>query len=244
MNASTIQGGTPSSGSGSGSQIRALEPRIPFLPQRRGGVEVVAGVMRLMRGPDDADAVRTPVVDIPQQVDGDEDQWLNAPNMGVVYGYFESKEGLFQACLHRAGEAIVAAVEAAQSGVTLTRAIDTLGAIFETLEPRPYDWSILWDATLPPGSAVYHTAAEYRSKLIVLGSTGTREVLHAAGDIDDLDASLLTAVWLSTVTTVVQWWLDHPGQDAAATTERCTRLLRILAGVRGRRSTREVRREV
>ena len=147
----------------------------------------------------------------------------------LVYGYFESKEGLFQACLKRAGEAIVAAVDAAQTGVSLTRAIDTLAAIFRTLEPRPYDWSILWDATLPPGSAVHDTAAGYRGTLIDLGSTGTREVLHAAGNTDDLDASLLTDLWLSTVTTVVQWWLDHPGQDGAATTERCTRLLRTLA---------------
>lgn len=148
----------------------------------------------------------------------------------LVYGYFESKEGLFQACLQRAGEAMVAAVAAAQTGVSLTRAIDTLAAIFQTLEPRPYDWSILFDTTLPPGSAVSDTAAGYRRKLIDLGASGTREVLHAAGNADDLDASLLTDIWLSTVTTVVQWWLGHPGQDAAATTDRCIRLLRTLAG--------------
>lgn len=148
----------------------------------------------------------------------------------LIYGYFDSKEGLFQACLRRAGEAIVVAVAAAQRGVTLTRAIGTLAAIFETLEPRPYDWSILWDATLPPGSSVDETARGYRSALIDLGSTGTREVLEAAGNSDALDASLLTEIWLSTVTTVVQWWLDNPDQDAVATTGRCVRLLRSLAG--------------
>ena len=151
----------------------------------------------------------------------------------LVYGYFESKEGLFQACLTRAGESLVEAVAAAQTGVTITRAISTLAAIFDTIEPRPYAWSILFDATLPRGSAIYDSAAQYRRALIELGSTGTREVLHAAGNTDALDASLLTDIWLSTVTTVVQWWLEHPGEDAAATTQRCVRLLRTLAGSAG-----------
>jgi hypothetical protein len=97
----------------------------------------------------------------------------------------------------------------------------------------PYAWSILFDATLPPGSAIHESAAQYRRALIELGSTGTREVLHAAGNTDALDASLLTDIWLSTVTTVVQWWLEHPEEDAAATTQRCVRLLRTLAGSAG-----------
>jgi len=130
-------------------------------------------------------------------------------------------------------DALVEAVAAAQTGVTITRAIATLAAIFDTIEPRPYEWSILFDATLPRGSAIFDSAARYRTALIELGSTGTREVLHAAGNTDALDASLLTDIWLSTVTTVVQWWLDHPGQDAAATTQRCVRLLRTLAGSAG-----------
>jgi AcrR family transcriptional regulator len=152
----------------------------------------------------------------------------------LVYGYFDSKEGLFQACLTRAGESLVEAVAAAQTGVAITRAIGTLAAIFETIEPSPYGWSILFDATLPRGSEIYDSAARYRRALIDLGSTGAREVLQAAGNTDRLDASLLTDIWLSTVTTVVQWWLEHPGQDAAATTQRCVRLLRTLAGAAGR----------
>ena len=152
----------------------------------------------------------------------------------LVYGYFDSKEGLFQACLTRAGESLIEAVAAAQTGVAITRAIGTLAAIFETIEPSPYGWSILFDATLPRGSEIYDSAARYRRALIDLGSTGAREVLQAAGNTDRLDASLLTDIWLSTVTTVVQWWLEHPGQDAAATTQRCVRLLRTLAGAAGR----------
>ena len=87
---------------------------------------------------------------------------------------------------------------------------------------------MLWDQTLPAGSIVYEAAQHYRQRLIELGATGTNEVLEAAGNREVLDAEMLTEFWLNVVTTVIQWWLNHPEQDAAATTERCTRLLRNL----------------
>ncbi len=146
----------------------------------------------------------------------------------LVYGYFESKDGLYLACLHRGAAPLVDAVTAAQTGTGLARALDTLDAIFHTLEPRRLDWAVLWDPTLPPGSAVAEAARAYRRKLSLLGAEGTKEALSAAGSGDPLDASLLARIWYGTVNATVGWWLEHPGETAEATTRRCARILTSL----------------
>ena len=59
----------------------------------------------------------------------------------LVYEYFGSKDGLYLACLNRAGTHLVGRVAAAQGGTTLRRAGDTLAAIFSALDGRRLDWA-------------------------------------------------------------------------------------------------------
>ncbi|KAA0024514.1 TetR/AcrR family transcriptional regulator [Antrihabitans cavernicola] len=146
----------------------------------------------------------------------------------LIYVYFESKDGLYLACLRRAGDALVQSVAAAQKSVTALRALDTLEAIFTALEPRRHDWLILNDHSLPAESVVREEARRYRRALSDLGATGTAEVLATAGSADLLDRSLTLHLWLNTVTSAVQWWLDHPDESASAMTARCTRILGAL----------------
>lgn len=148
----------------------------------------------------------------------------------MIYSYFESKDGLYLACVHEAGEAIVEQVAAAQvSSDPVRRATDTLAAIFETLEPRRLAWAVLYDATLPPGSAVHDTAVQYRRKLNALGGTATGELLSAGGDPDHADASLATQLWVTAVASAVRWWLDHPDETATSMMQRVSRILAALA---------------
>lgn len=154
----------------------------------------------------------------------------------LIYGYFGSKDGLYLACLDRAGTALVDAVTtvaAAPHGVSLVRAADTLAAIFEVLQERRHDWPMLYDPTLPAGSAVEEAARRYRRELDELGAEGAAEVLAAAGDTEPGDQSLLTQVWLSAVTAVITWWLRHPEETAAAMTRRCTRITTALLASAG-----------
>lgn len=149
----------------------------------------------------------------------------------MIYSYFESKDGLYLACVHEAGEAIVEQVTAAQvSADPVRRATDTLAAIFATLEPRRLDWAVLYDATLPLGSAVHETALHYRRTLNSIGGSATSELLAAGGDHDDADAALATHLWVSAVASAVRWWLDHPAEDAASMMQRITRILTALSG--------------
>ncbi|MGV9300752.1 TetR/AcrR family transcriptional regulator [Amycolatopsis sp. NPDC003676] len=148
----------------------------------------------------------------------------------LVYGYFDSKDGLYLACLHRGAAPLVDAVTEAQTGTGLTRALGTLEAIFRTLEPRRLDWAVLWDPTLPPNSAVDEAARSYRRKLSALGAEGTQEALSTAGFADPADASLFARIWYGAVAATVNWWLEHPEEPAEVTTQRCARILASLRG--------------
>jgi AcrR family transcriptional regulator len=147
----------------------------------------------------------------------------------LIYEYFGSKEGLYLACLSRAGNHLVDRVADAQSGTTLRRATDTLAAIFSALDGRRLDWAVINDPTLPAGSAVRDAAADYRARLYRLAVEGTREVLGGHGLTDDEDNALGAHVWATVVTAIVNWWLDHPGETAAAMTDRCNRVIAALS---------------
>lgn len=147
----------------------------------------------------------------------------------LVYEYFGSKDGLYLACLRRAGAHLVDRVAAAQSGTTLQRASDTLAAIFSALDGRRLDWAVIFDPTLPSGSAVRDAALGYQTQLHRLAVQGTREVLGSYGLTDAEDNALTTHVWLTVVTAIVSWWLSHPDETAAAITDRCNRLIAALS---------------
>ncbi len=147
----------------------------------------------------------------------------------LIYEYFGSKDGLYLACLSRAGTHLVDRVTGAQDGTTLARAGETLAAIFSALDGRRFDWAVIYDPTLPAGSAVRDAALSYRARLQRLAVEGTREVLGGYGLTDADDNALTSHVWSAVVTAVVTWWLGHPGETAAAMTDRCNRLLAALS---------------
>jgi AcrR family transcriptional regulator len=149
----------------------------------------------------------------------------------LIYEYFGSKEGLYLACLSRAGDHLVGRVVQAQNGTTLERARETLAAIFSALDGRRLDWAILTDPTLPAGSVVHDAAQDYRDRLHGLAVEGTREVLAGRGLIDAEDDALSAHVWEAIVTAVVDWWLEHPAETAAAMTERCDRVIAALTAL-------------
>ncbi len=143
----------------------------------------------------------------------------------LIYNYFGTKDGLYIACAQRAGAAIVEQVAAAQQGPHRGRVLASLQALFRVLEPRPLDWAVLFDRTLPPATEPYETAMQYRRKLAELGSAGVREALSERGNHDDADVSLVTQIWFSVVSATVGWWLDHPEESAESISRRSARIL-------------------
>ena len=147
----------------------------------------------------------------------------------MIYSYFDSKDGLYLACLHRAGSNLVEQVEAAQSGPPIERTLTTMHAIFVTLEPRRLDWAVLFDPTLPVQSPVHLAAQQYRRKLVAMGAAGAQELLDGTTEEDEKDTSLLTNIWSNTVATAVAWWLDHPDETAESMIARLSRIATTLA---------------
>jgi AcrR family transcriptional regulator len=150
----------------------------------------------------------------------------------LIYNYFESKEGLFLAALERAGTLIADEIErvAAGSSEGLVRGLETLQGIFTVLEPQPYLWKLFFDESAPRTGQVAATIGAYRTRITKTADEGVTVLMHQQGVRDRLDISAMTAVWLSVVDALVNWWLAHPDQTAEQMTQRCARLIGALFG--------------
>ncbi|MER6675060.1 TetR/AcrR family transcriptional regulator [Streptomyces sp. NPDC000983] len=147
----------------------------------------------------------------------------------MIYEYFGSKDGLYLACLDRAGSRLVAAVEAAQEGpADLTRAARTLRAVFLALESRPHDWELVYDPTLPAGTDLHTAASVHRRRLNRLGAVGVAAYLGGSAATEPLDADFATHLWYGAVSAAVSWWHHHPEQTAVEMHERFERIVTAL----------------
>lgn len=152
----------------------------------------------------------------------------------LIYSYFDSKEGLYIACLTRAGDNLVATI-----GKTLTNpdpshqmGSTVLRAIFEALEPRPHDWQIIFDRSLPPGSKAEQAAKSYRRLLAEQAAEGIGATFLPLLP-NALDQSALTQVWMHTVAAIVDWWKHHPDQSPTDMVARYERVLGAIVTASG-----------
>ncbi|WP_336085597.1 TetR/AcrR family transcriptional regulator [Nocardia sp. SSK8] len=151
----------------------------------------------------------------------------------LVYTYFQSKDGLYIACVQRAATVLYDAIEGAITGPGgLTKAERTLDAIFAALEPRPHDWTVLFDRSHPDEGPAAEVSRTARRRIAAQAARGVADAIGAVAVTDPVDLSALTDVWMGAVTSLVLWWLRHPEQTAAEMTARCHRLLGALRTVR------------
>lgn len=150
----------------------------------------------------------------------------------LVISYFGSKDGLFIACVDRAGTNLIDRIEnvlsAGESPIHMAEA--TLVAIFDALEPRPNDWNVIMDRTTPSGGAADEAARRIRTVIAGQAARGIETLADRRQLTDPDDMSALTDVWMNAVTALVNWWLRHPDQSA---TEMIRRSRRVLGAVTG-----------
>lgn len=147
----------------------------------------------------------------------------------MVHNVFGSKADLAYACLTEVGPPLITSIGAAQTASDPgQRAQDTFTAIFTAMAEHRHAWALIKDQTLPAGSPAAELAADYRSRLHMMGTVGTRDVLEAAGLEDPLDHDLLDHIWESIVEAAVRWWQDHEDHSAEGMAERLTRLLAVV----------------
>ncbi|MBN7441959.1 TetR family transcriptional regulator [Mycobacteroides abscessus subsp. abscessus] len=150
----------------------------------------------------------------------------------MVLAYFGSKEQLYIACVERAGATVGDHIEAAMTAAPPTLALPraVLQAIFQALAPRPSDWLVIWDQTLPEGSEALAAARVARTRLAALAGQGVAAVGSAATQLRDAqDIGVLTQGWMGMVGAMITWWIRHPEQSTEQMAERASRLIAIIA---------------
>jgi AcrR family transcriptional regulator len=150
----------------------------------------------------------------------------------LIYNYFGSKEGLFEACLDRGGALLADEIERIARGdaVGVERGLQTLGGMFTLLEDRRHLWRLFFDATAPRTGSIADALTLYADRIGKIAEEGVAELMGLAGNDDALDVSAMTSVWLGIVDSLMNWWVDHPDESAEQMTRRCARLLTALFG--------------
>lgn len=150
----------------------------------------------------------------------------------LIYNYFGSKEGLYEACLEHGGKLVADEIEriAAGDSVGVERGMETLSGLFTLLDDQRYLWRLFFDVTAPTTGPVVDSISAYADRIGRLAEEGVTELMALAGNDDELDVSAMTAVWLGIVDSLVSWWVEHPEQTGEQMRDRCVRLLTALFG--------------
>lgn len=150
----------------------------------------------------------------------------------LLYQYFGSKDGLYLACLHRAGDRLTEGIAStmAAGGEPDQMPLKVLSAIFVRFDHDRYAWRLLRDGTVPSTGDIAAAAADYRRRLDAFALVGATQLLTSRGLADPVDIEVLAHVWTGVVDSLISWWIDRPDEDAAAMTARCGRIMAVLFG--------------
>lgn len=132
----------------------------------------------------------------------------------------------------RPGGVLDEAIERAVDGPAGSEMARTLDAVFGALEPRPQDWNVLFDRTHPGQGSAADAVRHARRKIADEATRAVSAVLTGTGLADPTDLSVLTDVWMGIVTALIDWWLRHPEQSAAAMSARSRRLIETFVADR------------
>ena len=125
----------------------------------------------------------------------------------LLYQYFGSKEGLYEACLERGRarlfEQLQAVADKASSPLRRLRAV--VAAYFDYIdEHRGSAWLLYADASMDAVNEMRSRNAEVLAGLIM------RDVNGAGGSVRAEDVELLGHLIVGSGEQVARWWLEHP----------------------------------
>ena len=150
----------------------------------------------------------------------------------LIFSYFDSKEGLFKACLSHAGDTLIDEANKLSRSVETSnffQPLVTLEQMFLSLEGREYFWPMFFDQTAPNESI--KLMAEYRKVINDAAENGVRRLLTHFGLDDELDVSLLTDVWIAISSTLINWWNKNPNISAHEMSNRINAIVLTFLGV-------------
>ena len=128
----------------------------------------------------------------------------------LLYNYFGNKEGLYIACMERAGDALTATIAAAVAETETPAEALRAGphAFFAFLDSDRAAWAVLFDETLPRGGEIADRVADYRGQIVDLvagldlGQVPPRMRAAAKVEVEALSGAVLGAA-----EALAHWWL-------------------------------------
>ena len=136
----------------------------------------------------------------------------------LLYNYFGNKEGLYAACMERAGDALSATIA---SSVAATRTPEeALGAgvqaFFHFLDSERAAWAVLFDETQPRSGEVAERVAVYRGRILTLVTNSILDQvpphMQAAAKVE---IEALSEALLGAAEALAHWWLRTEALSAS-----------------------------
>src|SRR5829696_2196087 len=128
----------------------------------------------------------------------------------LLYNYFGNKEGLYGACMERAGDALSVTIATAVAATgTPEEALRAGGqAFFAFLDSERAAWAVLFDETLPRSGEIADRVAAYRGQILAL-VTGSimGQVPPAMQDAARVEVEALSEALLGAAEALAHWWL-------------------------------------
>lgn len=141
----------------------------------------------------------------------------------MLYLYFDSKDGLYLACLRFVGEGLIAAVEAAVAGARtpFDRVMATARGLFEYAEQRDRAWwGVIYAETMPANGTVAAAMADYRGRIFAIVRRSTVDLFD-----DPVDADMAAHALIGAGEALLRWWVRRPADTAAELTGRLEQML-------------------
>src|SRR5699024_1050768 len=117
----------------------------------------------------------------------------------LIYNYLGPKDDVYAACVEHAVGISAGGVEHIERGYAsgLERGMRSLAGVFLVLEPRPCLWRLFFDVAAPADGPAAEALRHYVDRISKLAVEGVTEMMHLAGNHDELDISAMTHVWMS-----------------------------------------------
>ncbi len=128
----------------------------------------------------------------------------------LLYNYFGNKEGLYGACMERAGDALSATIAASVASTNSPEEALRAGvqAFFAFLDSERAAWAVLFDETLPRGGETAERVGAYRGRILglitasIMGQVPASMRAAAKVEVEALSESLMGAA-----EGLAHWWL-------------------------------------
>lgn len=133
----------------------------------------------------------------------------------MVYSYFESKEGLYAAMIHRAGSHLVSAfLEIGQEPDPARRLKLSLQVFLEFVERYGPSWRMVFSQA-PNGVKALDAIAGYRQQIMqaAVFTLGKFRPVGSDGKVAREIVEPYAHALLGAGEAVAQWWLHHPGKS-------------------------------